>query len=303
MTSGTGAVSSYTDLASLSGLKREARLDEQAALRETARQFESLFIKMMLSSMREASDGDPIFDSDQSQLYRGMFDDQMSLEMSRGRGIGLADALIEQLARGRAMAEISVGRTVSMESAASRAATMPSTSEPTPAEPGTKRAFLDAIRPAAERAAERLGVSARSLMAQAALETGWGRSLPRHESGESSFNLFGIKAGRSWQGPIVNSDTQEFIEGKSVRQVDAFRAYQSIEQSFADHRRLVSSSRRYQAALNTGTDTAAFASALQRGGYATDPRYAEKLVAVAETVDRVLARTTHAVNDEGVTQL
>ena len=303
MTSGTGAVSSYTDLASLSGLKREARLDEQAALRETARQFESLFIKMMLSSMREASDGDPIFDSDQSQLYRGMFDDQMSLEMSRGRGIGLADALIEQLARGRAMAEISVGRTVSMESAASRAATMPSTSEPTPAEPGTKRAFLDAIRPAAERAAERLGVSARSLMAQAALETGWGRSLPRHESGESSFNLFGIKAGRSWQGPIVNTDTQEFIEGKSVRQVDAFRAYQSIEQSFADHSRLVSSSRRYQAALNTGTDTAAFASALQRGGYATDPRYAEKLVAVAETVDRVLARTTHAVNDEGVTQL
>jgi flagellar protein FlgJ len=140
-------------------------------------------------------------------------------------------------------------------------------------------------------------------MAQAALETGCGRSLPRHESGESSFNLFGIKAGRSWQGPVVNTDTQEFINGKSVRQVEAFRAYQSIEQSFADHSRLVSSSRRYQAALNTGADTAAFASALQQGGYATDPRYADKLVAVAETVDRVLASTNHVVQDEGVTQL
>lgn len=303
MTSSTGAVSSYTDLASLSGLKREARLDEQAALRETARQFESLFIKMMLSSMREASEGDPIFDSDQSQLYRGMFDDQMSLEMSRGRGIGLADALIEQLARGRATTEPSVGLTVSMGASASRVASTSRASDPAPAEPGTKRAFLDAIRPAAERAAAQLGVSPRSLMAQAALETGWGRSLPRHESGESSFNLFGIKAGRSWQGPVVNTDTQEFIGGKSVRQVEAFRAYQSIEQSFADHSRLVSSSRRYQAALNTGADTAAFASALQQGGYATDPRYADKLVAVAETVDRVLASRTHAVQDEGVTQL
>jgi flagellar protein FlgJ len=303
MTSSTGAVSSYTDLASLSGLKREARLDEQAALRETARQFESLFIKMMLSSMREASEGDPIFDSDQSQLYRGMFDDQMSLEMSRGRGIGLADALIEQLARGRATTEPSVGLTVSMGASASRVASTSRASDPAPAEPGTKRAFLDAIRPAAERAAAQLGVSPRSLMAQAALETGWGRSLPRHESGESSFNLFGIKAGRSWQGPVVNTDTQEFINGKSVRQVDAFRAYQSIEQSFADHSRLVSSSRRYQAALNTGADTAAFASALQQGGYATDPRYADKLVAVAETIDRVLASTNHVVQDEGVTQL
>jgi flagellar protein FlgJ len=298
-----GAVSSYTDLASLSGLKREARLDEQSALRETARQFESLFIKMMLSSMREASEGDPIFDSDQSQLYRGMFDDQMSLELSRGGGIGLADALIEQLARGRATGEAPVGLTASWVSSPVPVSNTAPVAESAPAEPGTKRAFLEAIRPAAERAAAQLGVAPRSLMAQAALETGWGRSLPRHESGESSFNLFGIKAGRSWQGATVNTDTQEFINGKSVRQVDAFRAYQSIEQSFADHSRLVSSSRRYQAALNTGADTAAFANALQQGGYATDPRYADKLVAVAETVDRVLGGTSHAVHDEGVTRL
>jgi flagellar protein FlgJ len=253
--------------------------------------------------MREASEGDPIFDSDQSQLYRGMFDDQMSLELSRGGGIGLADALIEQLARGRATGEAPVGLTASWVSSPVPVSNTAPVAESAPAEPGTKRAFLEAIRPAAERAAAQLGVAPRSLMAQAALETGWGRSLPRHESGESSFNLFGIKAGRSWQGATVNTDTQEFINGKSVRQVDAFRAYQSIEQSFADHSRLVSSSRRYQAALNTGADTAAFANALQQGGYATDPRYADKLVAVAETVDRVLGGTSHAVHDEGVTRL
>lgn len=289
----TASLSNYTDLQGLAGLKREARLDEHAALRETARQFESLFIKMMLSSMREASEGDPIFDSDQSQMYRGMFDDQMSLELSAGRGIGLADALVEQLMRDRLQS------TPAPIAAHAASGERPVHSEGA-ATPGSKRAFLEAIRPAAEQAAKELGVSPRSLMAQAALETGWGRSMPRHHSGESGFNVFGIKAGRSWQGEVIKADTEEFVQGRSTRQIEAFRAYDSIEQSFADHTRLVSTSRRYQAALNTGEDTAAFAQALQQGGYATDPRYADKLVAVAQTVDRVLASAPESPRNQGV---
>jgi len=294
------SLSNYTDLQGLAALRRDARVDQHAALRETARQFESLFIKMMLSSMREASEGDPIFDSDQSQLYRGMFDDQMSLELSQGRGIGLADALVEQLTRSRVMA--STPTTIAATSTVMGSAPTGMDAAPTAvaAEPGSKRAFLEAIRPAAEQAAKELGVSPRSLMAQAALETGWGRSLPRHESGESSFNLFGIKAGRSWQGEVVRSETLEFLNGAATRQVEPFRAYESIEHSFADHARLVSRSPRYQAALNTGHDTAAFAHALQQGGYATDPRYAEKLVAVASAVDRVLGAEATRLPTQGV---
>lgn len=296
------SLSNYTDLQGLAGLKREARIDERAALRETARQFESLFIKMMLSSMREASEGDPIFDSDQSQMYRGMFDDQMSLELSSGRGIGLADALVEQLMRDRALSSSTSASnsTPAPVMAPVMAPVTATVTAPVAATPGSKRAFLEAIRPAAEQAAKELGVSPRSLMAQAALETGWGRSMPRHESGESSFNLFGIKAGRGWHGTVVKADTEEFVQGRSTRQIEAFRAYESIEQSFVDHSRLVSTSRRYQAALNTGEDTAAFAQALQHGGYATDPRYAEKLVAVAHTVDRVLGSAPDTRDHQGV---
>jgi peptidoglycan hydrolase FlgJ len=301
----TASLSNYTDLQGLAGLKREARVDERAALRETARQFESLFIKMMLSSMREASEGDPIFDSDQSQMYRGMFDDQMSLELSAGRGIGLADALVEQLMRDRILSSPAptVARAGPVEVSARTDGVAPlaiADRADGDATPGSKRAFLEAIRPAAEQAAKELGIAPRSLMAQAALETGWGRSMPRHDSGESGFNLFGIKAGRSWQGEVIKADTEEFVQGRSTRQIEAFRAYDSIEQSFADHTRLVSTSRRYQAALNTGEDTAAFAQALQQGGYATDPRYADKLVAVAQTVDRVLASAPESPRNQGV---
>ena len=126
-------------------------------------------------------------------------------------------------------------------------------------------------------------------MAQAALETGWGRSMPVDDYGRPSFNLFGIKASGNWRGPVASSVTTEFVDQRATRQVERFRAYGNIEQSIADHANLLSSSRRYAAVLNSGDDIAAYATALQRGGYATDPHYARKLVAVADTVDRVLS--------------
>ncbi|NDE01798.1 MAG: flagellar assembly peptidoglycan hydrolase FlgJ, partial [Gammaproteobacteria bacterium] len=195
----------YTDVQGLSDLKRAARAQDPAAVRETARQFESIFIRMMLQSMRDAGGQDELFSSQEGNTYRSMFDDQIALEMSRGKGIGLADMLVQQLVRAgvdaqasnvtnltKAVAASEPAMTRSVEMAAPRAASNdPAASAPV--EPGSRRAFLEAIQPAAEKAAQVLGVSPRSLMAQAALETGWGRSMQRDGS-STNFNLFGIKA-------------------------------------------------------------------------------------------------------------
>jgi flagellar protein FlgJ len=141
--------------------------------------------------------------------------------------------------------------------------------------------------PHAQKAAAALGVDPASLVAQAALETGWGKSVPCAADGSCSFNLFGIKAGTSWSGATVNVPTLEFEDGVAVRKVDRFRAYGSIGDSFMDYARLIANSPRYAGALGTGGDVAGFASALQAGGYATDPEYASKIEAVARQVRSV----------------
>jgi len=315
----------YTDVQGLSDLKRAARAQDPAAVRETARQFESIFIRMMLQSMRDAGGQDELFSSQEGNTYRSMFDDQIALEMSRGKGIGIADMLVEQLIRAGVDAQASgvtqlsnavtarqpgearaapivapkpdsaepatsAGATVSMAPvAATNAPTAALSADATSeaAAPASRRAFLESILPAAQKAAEVLGVSPRSLMAQAALETGWGRSMQREGAG-MNFNLFGIKASGSWTGRVQDQSTVEYVNGMPQRQVERFRAYDSIEASFADHARLLSRNARYADAVGTGDDTAAYAQALQRGGYATDPSYARKLTAVAEAIDRLM---------------
>lgn len=324
----------YTDIQGLSDLKRQARANDPAAMRETARQFETLFAKMMLQSMREASMGDEIFDTQESQMYRGMFDDQMALELTRGKGLGVADMMVQQLMKAEIAAQAAAAgetgqaplaptleritpnlaptlerivpiRQQSLQPSAPVLNVLPTsmselrsapvdsvrattaTSE-LPPQAGSRRAFLESILPAAEKAAQALGVSPRAIMAQAALESGWGRAMPTDASGRSSFNLFGIKATGSWQGASVASETTEYVGGRAMRAVESFRAYHNYEASVADHARLLSRSPRYAEALNSGEDVGAYASALQRGGYATDPNYARKLVAVAESIDRIL---------------
>ena len=135
----------------------------------------------------------------------------------------------------------------------------------------------------AQAAAKKLGVSVRALLAQAALETGWGKHLPSHGDGSSSFNLFGIKAGSSWDGGKVSVPTLEYEDGVAVRRRDSFRAYDSPADSFADYATLLSDSPRYARALGQGENIAGFAHALVRGGYATDPAYAAKLTAIANS--------------------
>ena len=188
-------------------------------------------------------------------------------------GLGLADMLIRQLTNG-------VSGTAAMNPTADATAGDTAT-------PEQREKFISGLMPHAEAAARDLGVDPGNLIAQAALETGWGRSQPGH-----SHNLFGIKAGGSWTGASVQANTEEFAGGASSR-VDAdFRAYGSERESVQDYVRLIRDNPRYAGALNTGSDVHAFASALQRGGYATDPDYARKLVTVADEVRQRIAASS-----------
>lgn len=242
--------SSSFDVAALGALRRQAAQDAPSALKEAAQRFESEFIRMMLKSMREAGGSDPLFGSDQSDMYRDLFDGQLSLDIARGKGLGLGDLLIRQV-QGEA-----------------------------PKETASRSEFVERIRPAAERAARELGVSVRTVIAHAALETGWGRALPGAADGRSSFNFFGIKARPGGDGGVA-AKTTEFEGGAMVQRVERFRSYATIEAGFADYARLLGSDR-YAAARGVGDDPAAFGAALQRAGYATDPDYAAKLARVAE---------------------
>lgn len=148
-----------------------------------------------------------------------------------------------------------------------------------------QQAFLQRIAPWAQQAAERLGVSARSVMAHAALESGWGQRPLRDAQGGDALNLFGIKAMGAWQGASVQALTTEVQEdGAAVKQTQAFRQYADLDSTFADYVQLLGRSPRYRAALQTGDDVHAFGTALAQGGYATDPQYADKLLQVSRAI-------------------
>lgn len=269
----------YADPAALSALKREAGAQSPEALKETAKQFESLFTTMLLKSMRAGSPGDP-YGSDQQDFYQDMFDQQLATQLSKGKGLGLADVLVRQLMGGAGAMGMGTEGVDAAAGAQSAASTASSTAAGRNWPPRDADEFVRMIRPAATVAARELGVDADTVIAHAALETGWGRSVPTDANGRPSFNLFGIKAGSSWNGAVHESSTREFIGGRMQQVRDGFRAYSSPEHSIQDYVGLLKSPR-YAGALNTGNDVGAFARGLARGGYATDPDYVNKLTAVA----------------------
>lgn len=290
----------------LSALKQAAANGNPQALREAARQFESLFTSMMLKSMQEANFKDPVFGSDQGDLYQEMYDDQVAAQMSKGKGLGLADMLVQQLRRGGiggadpagATSASSAGGTSALTSSgAPRArASGATTASATDACPSSAQqaAFAQSLWPDAQQAAKQLGVNPVTLLAQAALETNWGRSVPQGAAGATSNNLFGIKASSAWSGPAVSNSTLEYSGGSASTVKAQFRSYGSAGQCFQDYVDLLKSNPRYAAALGTGSDVQAFGSALQQGGYATDPAYASKLTAVAGTLAHALTQAVAA---------
>jgi peptidoglycan hydrolase FlgJ len=264
----------YGDFAGLEKLKAGARHSDPGAVRQVARQFESLFARMMIKSMRDAVGRDPIFGSDAAETYQGMFDDQLSLELTKGRGLGLADMLMRQLQHSSGTAAQSTAPTGTTSAAAHA---LPATS-------AEQASFVQQVMPQARQAAQQLGVDPVGVVAQAALETNWGRSVPCGANGQTSNNLFGIKAGSSWAGPSVTARTQEYSAGNFGSLSDSFRSYSDPGNCFQDYVSLLRSNPRFQNALDTGSNVQAFASALQQGGYATDPNYARKVTAVASQV-------------------
>jgi peptidoglycan hydrolase FlgJ len=280
----------YADPTSLTALKREAAAQSPEALRETAKQFESLFTTMMLKSMRDATPGDSLFGSDQQDFYQDMFDQQLSVQLSKGKGLGLADVLVRQLMQSAGSAQGGQGEVAvpaGPGTAPPTAGTAKGTAMPWP--PRDQEEFVRAILPAATAAGRELGVDPATVVAHAALETGWGKSVPMGADGRPSFNLFGIKAEAGWKGDAARSATREFESGRMQQVTADFRSYESPEHSLNDYVQFLQGSSRYAGALGTGSDVQAFATALQRGGYATDPDYATKLSAVAARLKSHLA--------------
>ena len=160
----------------------------------------------------------------------------------------------------------------------------------------TPEGFVASIWPHAERAARELGVDPRALVAQAALETGWGKRHIKRDNGSSSHNLFGIKAA-GWSGERATTGTHEYVNGERRNEVASFRAYGSMVESFGDYVRMLKNSPRYQSALKAGADVRGFAQGLQRAGYATDPAYAAKIAAIA--AGPTIERAVSAIGDVG----
>jgi flagellar protein FlgJ len=297
--------SSYLDMQEMARLRRQAQEDPRETLRAVARQFEGLMLQMMLKSMREASFGDELFDSSQSELYRDMFDKQITLNMTQGRGLGLADVMVRQMERylpdaipaERQNPSVAMAMERPIAAAASTLAYLDPPVNVTHQGPAIAAAsgvnaqreeydfsspesFVASLWPLAQQTAEELGTRPDVIIAQAALETGWGQHMLNRPDGQSSFNLFNIKAGAAWRGETVAKRTLEYQDGVAVQELAQFRAYGSFAESFADYAEFLRGNPRYGEALQQAGRPERFAHALQAAGYATDPEYAQKIISI-----------------------
>ncbi len=274
------SASIYTEFSGLNKLKLAAKNASPEALEEVANQFEAFFLKMMLKQMRDANLGEGIFDSDQSRMYQDMMDQQLSLDLAGKRGFGIADSIIKQLQHTVNANKKSEGLNP-LPGRTHFSKTMLKLSPEIQLRENnfqSPKEFINVMRPYAEDAADKLGVPANILLAQSALETGWGNKVIQHSNGQNSHNLFGIKADRQWQGQQVNVSSLEFVDGKAKREFSNFRVYESYKQSFDDYVEFIKSNDRYRTALQNAGDGAAYIKTLQDAGYATDPQYASKVL-------------------------
>lgn len=339
----------FTDLNGMQAIKQHAGEDRDAAMRAAAKQFESLFVNMMMKQMRQANavfGKDSYLSSNEIEFHQQMLDQQLSIKLAEGRGLGLADVIYRQMshtsgaenAEGKNLAEGETGlalkgirsadvvaldaalRRVSGASTSLPLHVMPDIEDPVPvsvdaeiidslvasgvmddvpdlttliarfrasaanstrqamlvsqsndtAAVGTPEAFIQRAYAAAKQVAAQLGVDVQAVLAQSALESGWGENVANN-------NLFGIKADTRWNGDRGLQSTLEFRDGVLAREQAWFRRYTDWQQSFEDYGRLIQNNPRYQQALDVGSDPHAYAKALQRAGYATDPQYARKI--------------------------
>ncbi|WP_105190540.1 flagellar assembly peptidoglycan hydrolase FlgJ [Pseudoalteromonas sp. T1lg48] len=305
---------SVFDLTSLDRLRQDALKQpkgsegERAALKQAAQQFESIFTQMLLKSMRQANaafeDENSPFNASSVKYFQDMHDQQLSSELSKNGSLGLADIIVQQLSpeQGKYVpAEIlrmpQMASARSVKGADTQVQAEPAnpkveaevktktTAEATTETPNFQGAqdFIEGVWQFARQAAAKIGVHPGVMVAQAALETGWGKHIIQSANGESSNNLFNIKAHRDWQGASISKTTVEYEQGVAVKRNEPFRMYGSLQQSFDDFVSFLQSNPRYQQALAVADKPAAFIDAISAAGYATDPNYATK-------VKRVLAQ-------------
>jgi flagellar protein FlgJ len=262
----------------LNGLRVAAKQNSPEALKAAAKQFEAMFLNMMLKSMRDATPQDGPMDSDQSRMFTTMLDQQRTQSMAN-HGVGLADALVRQLSG-------SLGPPTSQKS--NENAPAPITPEGTPhsaakiskpkmPQSANVKAFQDRLGSQAEQASRATGIPAKFMLGQAALESGWGKREIKAADGSASHNLFGIKATAGWTGKVVEAPTTEYANGVPQTKMEKFRVYDSYADAFHDYASLLSKNPRYGMVLANSHDATSFAQGLQKAGYATDPHYADKL--------------------------
>lgn len=305
------------DANSLNKLKISAKDNSPESIKEVAKQFEAVFINMVMKSMRAATPQDGPFDNEQSRTFTAMLDQQLSNNLAT-KGVGLAEILTRQLTK------VSNSSTDAMEQAVSgdetakpdqlklnsimpallkkagyaTAPTSNTTLNPAsnPATPvdgklvapselsGHTAAFHKKLSGHAIAASKETGMPANYMLGQAALETGWGRREIKGTDGTKSHNLFGIKATGGWKGRVVETTTTEYINGVKQKRVEKFRAYDSYAESFKDFANLIQNNPRYQSVMANVNSIAGYARAMQNSGYATDPNYASKLASVINKV-------------------
>ena len=289
------------DLSSLNHLREAAYSKDDKALKEAAQQFEAIFVQMMLKSMRKAQDAmadkDSPFNTEEVKFYRDMHDKQLAQDLSSGGGVGLAEIIVQQLgqhdindyipasvARNDGnLASLNRQRQFRVEQAQQTAELL---SDPQSQQAfktaafSNPQEFVEQLWPAASKAAAELGIEPQALVAQAAVETGWGQHVIHHGSGSSANNLFGIKANSNWQGESATVNTMEFDGTVARQQRAAFRSYDNLQQGFEDYVQFIRGQERYRPAVENASDPKAYFKALQDAGYATDPQYADKVMAV-----------------------
>ena len=288
------------DAKTTADLRLKLKQDPQAGLKQVAQQFESLMLQTMLKSMRDATPQDGPMDSEQTRFYTSIMDQQLAQNLSTTGKLGFAKLIEQQLGRGLvagaaidpAASLEALQRSLVAQQTANSAATLAQTTTAVAggaerirslsarsdgaAVPGGASEFVNRIWPHAVEAASALGVPPQFLVAHSALESAWGKSEMRAADGSATYNLFGVKAGRNWQGQSVELQTTEYIDGVAQTVREKFRVYGSYAEAFRDYANLLRNSPRFAPVLGQ-QDGTKFAGSLQQSGYATDPLYADKL--------------------------
>lgn len=300
------------DAQSLNELKVKAGQDPQANLRPVARQVEGMFVQMMLKSMREALPKDGLFSSESTRLYTSMYDQQIAQQMTAGKGLGLADMMVKQMSGGQAAVDpsdqmqqvpmkfdletVNTYQNQALAQMVRKAMPRAPENENEPLS-GDSKDFLAQLSLPARLASEQSGVPHHLILAQAALESGWGQRQITRENGAPSFNIFGVKATPNWKGPTTEITTTEYENGEAKKVKAKFRVYSSYLEALSDYVGMLTRNPRY-AAVTTAATPEQGAQALQNAGYATDPKYAQKLTSMIQQLKSMGEKVSKAYSND-----